>query len=90
MTLGTSGIVRRPAHRSPANRLVLMKERVDIHQIPQEVLQMLGHEIRQRGIQVTTALGATKHWVVGDPTRLRQVFWNLLGNAFKFSDPGER
>jgi PAS domain S-box-containing protein len=71
--------------RISRNRLVLAKERINLHGVLQDVVEMLGHEVRQRGINVTTALSAPMYWVIGDPTRLRQVFWNLLGNAVKFS-----
>jgi PAS domain S-box-containing protein len=74
--------------RISRDRLVLAKERVQVHVVLQEVVEMLGDEIRQRGIRVVTALEAPTDWVLGDPTRLRQVFWNLLGNAIKFSRAG--
>jgi CheY-like chemotaxis protein len=76
--------------RISRDRLVLRKERVNIHLVLHEVVEMLGHEIRQRGLDVSTSFDATTYSVVGDPTRLRQVFWNLLGNAIKFSRPGGR
>jgi len=43
---------------------------------------------------ITLALAFGRRWhdeiVVGDRTRLAQVFWNLLHNAIKFSTPGSR
>ena len=66
--------------RIARDRLVLAKERVNVHLVVREVVEMLGHEMGHRGIQVETSLDARHSWVVGDPTRLRQVFWNLLGN----------
>jgi PAS domain S-box-containing protein len=74
--------------RISRDRLLLARERVDLHVVLQDIVEMLNHQIRQRGIAVSTALEAPHHWVIGDPTRLRQVFWNLLGNALKFSNMG--
>jgi PAS domain S-box-containing protein len=76
--------------RISRDRLILANERVDVHVVLKEVVEMLSHEIRDRGIQVFTTFDAPSDWVIGDSTRLRQVFWNLLGNAIKFSSPGGR
>jgi PAS domain S-box-containing protein len=74
--------------RISRDRLVLEKERVDVHAVLQEVVDMLGDESGKRGISVTTALNAPTSWIIGDPIRLRQAFWNLLGNALKFTARG--
>ena len=74
--------------RISRGRLQLTHEQIDLHQVIQEVIDMLSVEIQRRGITVATAFDAPQHSVTGDPVRLRQVFWNLLGNATKFTNAG--
>ena len=74
--------------RISRGRLQLTHEQIDLHQVIQEVIDMLSGETQRRGITIVTAFDAPQHSVVGDPVRLRQVFWNLLGNATKFTDTG--
>lgn len=41
-----------------------------------------------KGVQITTELPAGSVAVLGDPTRLRQIAWQLLANAVKFTPSG--
>jgi PAS domain S-box-containing protein len=74
--------------RISRGRLQLTHERINLHLVIQEVIDMLHVETQRRRITVVTALDAPEHSVVGDPVRLRQVFWNLFGNATKFTNAG--
>jgi signal transduction histidine kinase/ActR/RegA family two-component response regulator len=62
----------------------------DVHRLLVETVSLCRDAIREKGIQVDLATGATLHHVWGDAARLQQIFWNLLQNAIKFSPEGSK
>jgi PAS domain S-box-containing protein len=71
--------------RVTSGKVGLQYETVDLHAIACESLEMLSAEARDRRLTLTIELEAARHQVSGDPSRLRQVFNNLLKNAVKFT-----
>jgi two-component system, sensor histidine kinase and response regulator len=58
--------------------------------VAEDCIQLLADQAERKGLLLVCLLGAeVPARVVGDPTRLRQVLLNLLGNAVKFTDRGE-
>jgi PAS domain S-box-containing protein len=78
------------ASRMTLGKLTLDRQVVDLHAIISEVVSLLSTELRRKGLVLEVALTAQRHHVEGDPMRLRQVFWNLLRNAIKFTGAGGR
>ncbi len=59
-------------------------------QIAQDVLATLGARSVQKGIQLGLRIhGEIPRTIVSDPTRLRQILTNIIGNAVKFTEDGE-
>lgn len=52
-------------------------------------IETLTPEARRRGLALfADAPGPGPDWLMGDPTRVRQILFNLIGNALKFTERG--
>jgi signal transduction histidine kinase len=69
--------------------IVLKREALDLTQILRQVVQgAQAGAIKQRRQELKVRLPARPLLVDGDPTRLQQIFSNLVDNASKYTDPG--
>jgi CheY-like chemotaxis protein len=73
-----------------ANKLELESLRISLPDILDEVISSLDVRAKHKGITLTW-MKAQKipEFIVTDPTKLRQILMNLIGNAIKFTEKGE-
>jgi signal transduction histidine kinase/CheY-like chemotaxis protein/CHASE2 domain-containing sensor protein len=66
-------------------------EEIDFNLIEsvEQTIEVLGNNAYSKGIELSCRIEPTMpNNIKGDPTRLRQVLTNLIGNAIKFTDRG--
>ena len=74
--------------RITRGRLSLHPETTDAHSLLLRTEGICRAEMDAARVILVRDLAAAEHHVDADPTRLQQVFWNLIKNAVKFSPEG--
>lgn len=74
--------------RIEAGRLELEAAAVDVERVVQGVAELLSPRAHEKGLEVAWAVDSEVPHVLGDEGRLRQILFNLAGNAVKFVEKG--
>ena len=76
--------------RIMAGKLELDRTRLDLSSGVNAAIDVVRPEADTKGISIGVEMPPSGMALVGDASRLQQVFWNLLSNAIKFTQTGGR
>jgi two-component system, sensor histidine kinase len=72
-----------------AGKVVLDSRPVDLRAVVNEVMQLMSGHAQQKKLTLRSDVAPeVAAWLRGDATRLKQIFFNLVGNAIKFTHRG--
>lgn len=74
--------------RLEAGKLEFEHQPVDLENLVQGVAELLSPRAHDKGLEIVWTVAADAPNVMGDDGRLRQILFNLAGNAVKFADKG--
>jgi len=71
-----------------AGKMTFSPEKIKLEQVVGEVRDILRLLISEKHLRFEAEIATTLDWVVIDPSKLKQVLYNYLSNAFKFTPDG--
>lgn len=75
--------------RIEAGKIELQQTNFDIYWTVQSLINTFQFRIEERGLVLRRAITGVPQYLYGDEVKLRQILFNLLGNAIKFTENGE-
>jgi signal transduction histidine kinase/CheY-like chemotaxis protein len=76
--------------RISEGKIEIKSEPIDLETTINKAVISTAHHRQERHQSLTVTMPDNRLSVLGDPVRLEQVFSNLLTNASKYSDPGDK
>jgi signal transduction histidine kinase/CheY-like chemotaxis protein len=75
--------------RIESGQFSLEKEPFNLPQLLGEIAAVVRIQANRKHLSFRVEAPEFQTWLLGDPFRLRQIFYNLLSNAIKFTNEGE-
>jgi PAS domain S-box-containing protein len=73
-----------------AGKMVLENTNFNLDEIINSLINMVAYRAQEKGLELVFNIAPdVPRLLVGDPSRLRQIILNLVGNAIKFTEQGE-
>ncbi len=73
-----------------AGKLELESVDFNLHAVAEDVVELMSGKAFRKGVEIACDIAPEVPVnVTGDPTRLRQILLNLVGNAIKFTEKGQ-
>ncbi len=72
-----------------AGKLAIDEQPFVMKDVIEEIASILEIKAQEKGLQLNTFIyDNSDEWVVGDPFRVKQILYNITGNAIKFTEKG--
>jgi signal transduction histidine kinase/DNA-binding response OmpR family regulator/HPt (histidine-containing phosphotransfer) domain-containing protein len=73
-----------------SGKMDLEQRPFNLRSVIEESFDLVSQQAANKGLELVYIIGSSvPRSLLGDPTRLRQIITNLIGNAVKFTDKGE-